>query len=141
MPAEDICRALAVLAAHSVSVASLDLASCSLTGVPAALSHLTGLSKLSLYNNKLRGGWQHLLPLQQLQDLELGWCYLPEVPQALSHLTNLTSLSLSSNHQLGGGGGWQHLWPLHQLRTLDLCYCCLAEVPRELSELGATISI
>ena len=134
LAAEHICRALAVLAGHSVNIASLDLSYCSLEGVPPALSHLTGLSRLSLHSNSLRGGWQHLLPLQQqLRELDLRFCHLAEVPRALSALTALTWLDLAYNWQLQGG--WQHLQPLRQLQHLNLSDCNLAEVPPALAHL------
>jgi Leucine-rich repeat (LRR) protein len=53
----------------------LDLSHCSLTAVPQQLSGLTALTRLDLAWNDLQSGWQHLLPLQHLQDLNLSWIH------------------------------------------------------------------
>ncbi|KAL4853733.1 Histone H2A-IV [Chlorella vulgaris] len=126
---------------------SLQLTFCSPNAVsPEQLSALTALTRLDLSSNSRRaGGWQHLTPLTQLQDLnssghglitvpeqvsaltaftrllrglDLSRCGLTAVPEQVSALTALTRLDLSANSLLDSG--WQPLVPLTQLRNLLL---------------------
>ena len=81
----------------------LSLSRCSLSKVPTDLSILTSLNHLDLsHNPQLRGGWQHLLPLQKnLRELSLRGCRLAGVPQELSMLQEKAQiLGLGSNNQL-----------------------------------------
>jgi hypothetical protein len=53
---------------------------------------MLALTRLDLSNNdKLDGGWVHLLPLTLLQDLGLKQCYLTALPQQLSAMLALTA--------------------------------------------------
>ena len=57
---------------------------------------LTSLSHLDLSgNHKLAGGWQHLLPLRQLNSLDLRYCGLSEVRQELAELRAVIALYAS----------------------------------------------
>ncbi|KAI3429644.1 hypothetical protein D9Q98_005730 [Chlorella vulgaris] len=126
---------------------SLELDSCRFEAVPHQLSMLTALTRLNLHDNpRLVGGWQHLLPMRQLRELDLSWCYLTAIPQELSALTALTSLDLGFNRHMSDGwrhlsDGWQHLLPLRQLQDLSLHGCGLTAVPDQVSALTALTSL
>lgn len=93
----------------------LNLTSCGLAEVPAAVSALTALEALFLSHNRLAGGFDHLRPLARLNALYLHNNDLREVPAALSVLTALGALTLGNPE----GGGWQRLRPLLKLASLD----------------------
>ncbi|KAI3423966.1 hypothetical protein D9Q98_009800 [Chlorella vulgaris] len=81
-------------------IESLDLQACRLKAVPQQLSALTALTHLDLaWNKGLKSGWEHLLPLTELQALCLFACGLTAVPQ----LSALTALSVRGvrPHPLG----------------------------------------
>ncbi|KAL4425475.1 hypothetical protein ABPG75_009491 [Micractinium tetrahymenae] len=84
--------------------------------VPPQLSALRRLTALHLNGNMLVGGWEHLLPLQQLAHLDLTACNLAAVPAAFSALASLTRLDLRGNPHITGG--WEHLQHLALLRKL-----------------------
>lgn len=87
--------------------------------MPEQLSALTALTRLDLSDNSRRaGGWQHLIPLTQLQDLYLSGPGLTAVPEHVSALIALTRLDLSAISLLDIG--WRHLVPLTQLRNILL---------------------
>ncbi|KAI3434412.1 hypothetical protein D9Q98_002490 [Chlorella vulgaris] len=114
----------------------LGLWDCYLTAVPEQLSALTALTRLILRGNeRLTSGWQHLLPLTQLQGLDLSWCNLTAVPEQVSALTALTRLDLSHSYELTGG--WHHPLPLTRLLDLNLSSCGVTAVPQQLSALTA----
>ena len=89
--------------------------------VPASMASLTRLTRLSLNNTQVSGGWQHL-PLQ-LEHLDLGTTELPTVPPELSRLSHLTRLDLWENMELEGG--FEVLSRLSSLARLNLTECRL----------------
>ena len=77
----------------------LNLRGSDLHAVPASLSSLTRLTRLSLGTTDVSDGWQHL-PLQ-LEQLDLSNVELnATVPLQLTRLTRLTELDLSNNEEL-----------------------------------------
>ena len=101
----------------------LNLSGSDLRTVPASMTSLTRLTRLSLSHTRVSGGWQHL-PLQ-LEHLELIGAHLPTVPPELSRLYRLSALNLSSCALLAGG--LEALSGLGNLRKLHLYECPLGD--------------
>lgn len=116
----------------------LRIDSCELDLIPDRISALGQLTYLSLFSNKIKGGWQHLTPLRRLLELQLDLCGLQHVPACISAMGQLTTLSLGCNNIKGG---WQHLTPLRRLLALDLVGCQLTHVPSELAALTRLIYV
>jgi hypothetical protein len=112
---------------------TLELRICNLKRLPRALSALTQLTALDLYNNPLLAT-SPLATLQRLQRLDLSYCSLTTVPEQLSVLTALTRLVLSVNKL---ESGWQHLLRLTSLQGLYLSYNSLTAVPEQVAALTA----
>jgi ubiquitin-activating enzyme E1 len=109
------------------------------TAVPAQLSALTALTHLGFTEVEgLNRGWQHLLPLTQLQSLRVRLFTITAVPAQLSALMALTRLDL---HRNSLSGNWQYPLPLSKLQHLDLSNCCLTALPQQLSALTALTSL
>lgn len=114
---------------HLPQLQELDLIQSQLDQVPAQLTSLTQLTRLSLGSNRIKSGWQHLM--QQLAELNLDNCGLRRVPAHLAGLTQLTQLCLSRNPIVSG---WKHLPP--RLQELTLENCGLWRVPAQLAGLS-----
>ncbi|KAL4852940.1 Volume-regulated anion channel subunit [Chlorella vulgaris] len=112
---------------------TLELRICNLKRLPRALSALTQLTALDLFNNPLLAT-SPLATLQRLQRLDLSYCSLTTVPEQLSVLTALTRLVLSVNKL---ESGWQHLLRLTSLQGLYLSYNSLTAVPEQVAALTA----
>lgn len=114
-----------------VQLQELRISDFNLEQVPAALSALTGLTLLDLYESGFEGGWDHLRQLSRLQSLFLHDSGATELPPALSCLIALTELWVDEMMQRG----WEHLRALSLLCILDLGMPSAVSDPLHVSDL------
>jgi hypothetical protein len=92
--------------------------------MPAKFSEMTGLTALLLNHACVSGSFEHLRPLQQLQELDLSAAEIAGVPEDLTALSALTCLGLQYIHGLQD---FPHLAALTGLRGLSLQSCSLEQ--------------
>ncbi|KAI8500353.1 hypothetical protein Bbelb_219190 [Branchiostoma belcheri] len=108
-----------------VNLSVLDLASCDLTSVPAAVTKLSQLNRLRLWNNKKIKLPDEMSSLINLTYLDLGNCDKDTLPPVVLKLSNLQELDLSNN-QISLP---EELYKLENIKVLRLRGCNLTTVP------------
>ena len=120
------------------NLATLNLGSNSLTGLPTEFGKLTQLTTLGLGSNSLTELPTELFKLTRLATLGLGSNRLTELPTEFVKLTQLTTLDLEDNRlsELP-----TELFQLTQLTTLDLGSNSLTELPSDFANLTQLITL
>ena len=105
---------------------ALDLRALELRRTPVEVAFMTGLTSLSLENNKINKLFVGVGQLTLLSELLLDYNELQTLPRTVANLTNLTKLSLAHN-KIKHMSEW--LLPRLPLRTLNACDNLIQELP------------
>jgi Leucine-rich repeat (LRR) protein len=117
---------------------ALDLRALELRRTPVEVAFMTGLTSLSLENNKIQKLFAGLGCLTLLSELLLDYNELQTLPRTVANLTNLTKLSIAHN-KIKHMGEW--LLPRLPLRVLNATNNLIQELPFSLLKFTKMMSL